>query len=517
MKLKTVYGLIIIIILSTAIFLRVQANSNKDILFLDEYLSYIISTINPVYPSNFIKETTETDSPGLYNRFMTAEPSSESTVKQIFQLRKDTNDSPHSNLYYSLLRLSLWKVNDTNQDLMLQRGFYLNMVLFILSFFLFYMLARKLLNNKILIICALGIAFLNPTSIANTLFLRPYQLQETIFILFTLLSISYYYKIIEKVEFNKFIFLISYSVVTALALLSSYFSIFYIALLYLILAIVIWQYSRKTDTFYVLLSGVFSLIVATIIYPIYLLGYISYQGRAAIRKTNNYLINNLESTFDGLFNIINTYLGFWIFLILISIALFVIVRNQKNKKKFYSSFGKITKQMIFPIIALSALLWLFIVFFLAPFKTLRYIVPIIPILSLTVPYILTFVNKKQQIVFSCIFICYFTTKSLYSNELYLDQIPVWEKYRIEKKTPLVITAIKDYRQVYLLAYMQNDLRDIHLVFDTITFKQQISNYDSVFVVIPADSLPYYKQPNDYQIDNDTFAIESLTLIKLKKN
>jgi len=125
----------ILFIFILAVSIRVYRLSQKESLFLDEGLSVSLSEYNNYgwdknYDDNVIYNGKELRELMLWNNV-----SLSNALSDIIHLRQDNRDSPHTNLYYSCLRLWFTGVKTGDIHRIIIQGFCLN--LFFL-FFLFY-------------------------------------------------------------------------------------------------------------------------------------------------------------------------------------------------------------------------------------------------------------------------------------------------------------------------------------------------------------------------------------------
>ena len=152
----------------------------------------------------------------------------------------------HPNLYYILLRVWNFDVKSGNFDWLKSRGIGLNLVFFALGFYATFILISKIfLRQSLLVPLFLAIAFWNSASVSNTIFVRPYALQEMLLLVFAL-NCFVFYRLgfantkeaftCYKLFFAWFIF------ATALLCLSHYFSLFFIAFAFIFLVLISQKY-----------------------------------------------------------------------------------------------------------------------------------------------------------------------------------------------------------------------------------------------------------------------------------
>jgi len=289
-------------------------------------------------------------------------------------LRKTNNyDLSHPNLYYLLYRLSA-TVNGsrifTLKELV-KTGCGLNIVLFCFSFLFMYLLLKNLFADRKLIPLGLAAAFLNTGSVSNTLFIRDYQLQETALILFTLFFVIFYKK--EKISGWKDFCILA--AVTAFTFLSGYFTLLYVGMLGLILTI-----KQKKNAGFLLAAFTAGTVLTFAAFPAYFDGFSSARAREITDVTIEKTFSEFKY-FTRAFVMINSEYLFYIpaaaFLTLCLILSFIKRFKKKSREKIPLAAALIA----------VALVWSFVTLFFAPYKILRYIMPVFPVISLIAPYI----------------------------------------------------------------------------------------------------------------------------------
>lgn len=354
----------------------------------DEILSVILSEYNEYgwwksFESDRIWNADEAKSAILWN-----DPSIKGALKDIYKLRKDNRDTPHTNFYYSLLRL--WHIGFTTTDLskVFYRGVSLNLLFFIFGFYFAYRLACQLFQHDWLVLLFLSVAFLNPDSINNTLLIRPYALQEMLFLAFCLSLIFIINKLkSDYIRYNSWQFYISFGLLTALLMSSAYFATIFVAIIIFCASIwelSFWKKGKRFKLFFPL-SFIAALVFCKILYPKYFQAFHSERSEEVGEKLNlvylkESLIDNTETWFD----ILTTNFSLPILLI----ALIGLCLSLVYHKKILSK-----KDMLIIFLGIVALFWTFTIIYLAPYKISRYIMSIFPILSLLIPYAISFGNK----------------------------------------------------------------------------------------------------------------------------
>ena len=160
-------------------------------------------------------------------------------LNDISELYKDSKDGSLSNLYYSLLRLSfIGRISYDILDIKLT-GIILNLIFYTISFyFLTKLLNLLFINNKFIIILTLLCISLIPSSIEFSRFLRPYQMQESFFIIFTYLIFNTMLN--KKYSIKNFI---TITIITGIGYLTLYSSILFV----LCISFVIFLYCLYTN------------------------------------------------------------------------------------------------------------------------------------------------------------------------------------------------------------------------------------------------------------------------------
>ncbi|MBO0282896.1 hypothetical protein J0S27_21155, partial [Escherichia coli] len=146
-------------------------------------------------------------------------------LETTINLWQDNRDPPHSNVFYTLLQLWNRVPNNSIYSAIPLWSAQLNILLYALSALSLYIFSLLLFRKTFLSIAIVVISGMASQSISNTIFIRPYQLQDLMFVIYTtLLFISS----TKKSNNNSFIFL--FTLTTAITALTGYFAIIYIAL-----------------------------------------------------------------------------------------------------------------------------------------------------------------------------------------------------------------------------------------------------------------------------------------------
>lgn len=235
----------------------------------------------------------------------------------------------HPNLYYTLLRLWSFDIKSGDFAWLKSRGIGLNLIFFTFSFYATFILMTKIFSRENIIVpLFLAIAFWNSASVSNTIFVRPYALQEMLLLIFALNCFVFYKlnlgntKCTLKERFVRHKFFFAWFIfATALLCLSHYFSLFFIAFTFLLLAFI----SRK-NIFPLSVVLISSFVLTQIFYRDYFLFFGGYRAKESTDKLllDNFW-QNLEQSFGSGMRILNMYFcniyGFIVFCAVCAIVL----------------------------------------------------------------------------------------------------------------------------------------------------------------------------------------------------
>lgn len=273
--------------------------SNKKDFHLDESTSFILSTYNSYGYTKHFNENILYSSQDIRSMMYGHSDSISNTLNDIYLLYLDNRDRPHTNFYYSLLRLSLFNSSDSSLHTLTIRASLLNITISILSFIIFFYISKKLFKTDSAIATAIILAFLSPAAFSSVLFFRPYHLQS----LFFIIGIYIFYNLTEQINSNRNIFFtetvkksIIYSFFISLIILTGYFSLFYIFPFFIALIYLSYTKNKKTLPLIIYIS-LLSIIFTFILYPKYFYGFFSDRASEALTLTtaSNFFYNIAQS------------------------------------------------------------------------------------------------------------------------------------------------------------------------------------------------------------------------------
>ena len=295
------------------------------------------------------------------------------SLSDVFHMHQNNNDSPHTNFYYSALRLWFTGVKTCDLRYIFWRACLLNVFLFSLSFIFMTLLLKRFTNNSAVLSLCLFAAFINPEALSITVFMRPYELQQTFVI------VLFYYVVCalqavfadSKIETKKNFVIGAF--VLALATLAAYFNLILIVLCGLSIIVLCVKKKNWNQLIFFVCMFIASLVLAKILYFNY--GNMDYRGSGALLNLAPSNIKlNLIAMKDGLRTSVLKNFFFVSYCALACLAgIWTVAVNARRRENA----------------ALSMLLGLlfagmFAFFFFAPIdmKELRYIAPLFFCLSL---------------------------------------------------------------------------------------------------------------------------------------
>lgn len=425
------------------------------------------------------------------------------SLSDIFHMHKYNRDTPHTNFYYSFYRLWFTGTKSTDLNYILWRGCLLNVCFFIISFIFMFLLLRRFTDNITIISIDLLIAFLNPASLSLTIFMRPYELQQTFVII-----LCYYVTCIlqseseeKNVETKKI--LIIGIIVLALTMLAAYFNCILIGFhgLYIILLCIKKKNWNLLKFFILMFIG--SLVLAKLLY--FDFGNMDYRGKEASENLDlSNVINNLKAVRRGIFDILNKNIFFMFYcLTFVFLNIFLSIRTKNNKET-----------RIISIVLVINLISLVTIFYFAPIdmKYLRYVAPIFPIFALS--FIKIFKNKKLNLFFSStiLFILFFTLIP-WNNKSALEHIDDSEienyKEIKETKLPIFVEGKIVYQYGCLIPYLNDNSRVI-FISDYSEIKEKYSH------CIPCIFIAQVENDEEYNFNSDELNVSKLCSIKYHK-
>lgn len=308
-------------------------------------------------------------------------------IIDMLEMYKYTHDPYISNFYYSFLRTILLLRFANNITEIVVLGTILNTIFFLISYIFMYKILKMLIKKKDIIIFSMLCTSLIPSSISFSMFIRPYQLQETLFIVMSYLVI-YIWKY-EKFSTKYYIYMTLICSFLYLTLFSSI--IFVLILSFFIFIFFIMKYKKELiknikKLLFFASSFFLAFPVAWIFYDDFFNSLLTANTRAekSIHFPSNVLgFINYLCFIDILFYIIIFFAVYFIFILL---------KNKIKNESFNMTFN-------FDIFYLITIILTGIIFSIysdsnAPYDYPRYSVSSFPLVFLFVSVFIYFIKNK---------------------------------------------------------------------------------------------------------------------------
>jgi len=379
-------ALIILALYVFALGIRVYWLAQKEGLHVDEGLTIALACYNEFMVTKNYEYGVKYTGKELKEASLVSDASLKGAFSDIRSLWQDNRDPPHTNLYYTFLRLSLIGLKTGDIPSIIFRGGLLNLLFFTVSFAFFYRLMRLLFSgSRLLQYASTFCAFASTATISNTLFLRPYQIQETLFIIF-----CYYF--VLSIGWRKYIFhenklfinvkpIALLSLITALVLMSGYYALLFVGLfgLYAIYLMCRKKTFIEIPFYFVVLC--FGIICAQILYPKYVNGFFSYRGQETLKTISKNIGANIRESITAAETLLHRHFFTYpvIAVVLACFGIFIALFIQQRLRE-HKPIKVHTIQKLAWFIFAASLLYLLVVLILAPYKVLRYGMPVFPFL-----------------------------------------------------------------------------------------------------------------------------------------
>ena len=449
------------LILLFSLFVRIYWASKQEGMYWDEY--YSLSAANYKIFANKDKINSYKNIKGFdILKDLTFDNSSiEDCINDIKRLYKDTNDPFISNLYYTFLRLAFIGREAVDIKNIIITGTILNCIFSIISFIFLFKILKLIFENKNeFIIFPLLIFSLSPISISFSMFLRPYQMQETFFIVIT-------YFVLNTIYYNKYsiLNLILTSIIAGIGYLTLYSSLLFILILS---AMLFFNYCLNIDKLeflknkYAILNPLLKIKSYKIIIY-YALAFISalFVSRilynsffASLFNANNRASSSLS--FSGkLFNYINDLAFDGLLIILLALFVFILI-SKIIKKKDLNIIAEKSKFKLLIFIILLGLIFAILGDLTSPYKLERYSASSYIFILFFIPLIICFITnlKIRIILLSLISIIYIFNITNSKRFVYFEVVDK-DKYVLTNNYN--VYAYKSFINYYDFHYLNTNL------------------------------------------------------------
>lgn len=318
-------------------------------------------------------------------------------TKDLYNLRIDVKDQSHSNIYYSFIRIFIGDTEACDVSALIDRGIALNMILFTLCFGLTALLLHYLGYGKILIAVCLAFMYLNTGTVSCTMFIRRYQLEMLAVIVFAIVFIRYYRKIMTGENIRTWQDMLLLSASMSFLLLSDYFMIIYLGIMGIFLIYKSLKIHHKQNIIFLVVTFLLSFVFSSAFYSKFVAGFVPVgQTSSALSKFGPHLIlDNLIVSLRVAFSILHEDI---LNLLLLVPVLGILVLIYWKKKE------SLLKKEDF-ILWMISLLSFFIICILAPHKVSRYVYPVMPLVCLAFPiFVIQLKNKLYKVLVALIIV-----------------------------------------------------------------------------------------------------------------
>lgn len=404
-----------LVILTLSVFflclgVRIYCLSEKSILEGDELTSLTLAYNNTGYGDNtYISGHIYTASELKRNLYLDDTGGVAGYASDIKSLWSDNRDPSHASLYYMLLRTALLGVGFPAIKETILWGCGLNILLFVITFFLILSAARRLLGkDSPAVSLVLLLAFMSPLSISNTMLLREYQLAECMAALFFLVLISLVDRIKSDTDILTFKDTAITSLVSAALVSSGYFNTFLIILSCAYVVCISYRNRRLKGTLiFIAVTATAAILLAKLMYN----GFFNFLTDV---RTSEVMDKAEGLNFaSNLTHSLKFCLAFVCLDILNPIVIAVSIVYLMKDKTFLKHFRKVQYQYL-----IITGCWTALIMFFTTWKIPQYIAPCASLLCLSFALLFKDVNLKKHIlptslIFLAISIYPFLATSIY--------------------------------------------------------------------------------------------------------
>lgn len=433
------FQIVVLLILLVGIIPRFYWMSQKEGMFVDEVLSFLLCQYNDYGWGKMI--VGEYTGQQIKTLTMGGDPTFSGVLADLRDMHRTVRDPQHTNFYYSLLRIATIGCSDNIQVINF-RAFLLNLVIFIIEFFFMLKLLMLYWGDK-RHIALIGLACFSIAvgCISNTLFFRPYQLQECTYVILAF----WVAKLIMKIRKNETIVSVKNFVFTSLCvflvLYTGYFTMFYVAALGVLLLFELYKKKCLANSIlYLFLSLFVALCICRVMYGPYFYGF---QGDSRVSEQifGNGLGEKIIYSVRMLFILLKDNVLYLPVAIIISLF-FLIKRNIK----------------CIPVILLPVFLYSALVMCIAPYKVSRYISAVFPLMILLIPSCLSIITIKRLKTFiTLMVVMIYSTMPLFESHIDHLEVDNFTKRILSNASGniYILQSNQPWELGYLIPYMDD--------------------------------------------------------------
>lgn len=435
--------LVIIILLQVAI--RISYGMDKAYLHMDEGYSYGLMNYDKVDIMNNEDFYNNWHTNEYYKDYLSISSEEALNFTPVYENQK--NDV-HPPFYYLLLRIA---TSFTIDSFSKWTGITLNIIIFILTSIMIYLISNKIFKNKLYAVFIVLVNGCTLASIDTTVFIRMYALNAL-----NLLIISYLHIINLKKEELKIKDLSLMSIFIIIGSLTHYYYLVFLFVLFAIYVIKFIKEKHIKNLVKYIVTMIVSAIISLAIFPYsFVHMFMGYRGTGAISS-----LLDIKKMWDSLGAYIailnhNTFNGILIILALVGIVI-GIYKISKNKKITLKFENKEFWLMFIPTI-----IYFTIVGLISPYQELRYIMPVCPLMVIGVFYL-------SKVMFEKVFskrVTYNILSAIFIVMLIIPMLPIgggidyYYLYKDKKEIVNIIEKEHDVPCLYLFNTSQNRFLD----------------------------------------------------------
>lgn len=443
--------IIIFLILQTIIYIFIA--QKKSYIHIDEAYSFGLSNYDKIDIQDNEDFFNTWHSKEYYEDYLAVQ---EDEIKEFKPVYENQKNDVHPPLYYLFLRICM---GFTTGQFSIWPGIILNIIIYLFITIFMYLILKELFNDeKFSNIKAIILAFMSSiilASLSNVINIRMYSLSTLNILITTFLHI----KLLKSNKINiKLLIAIGISVLAGV--LTHYYYLFFLAILYLIFLIKYIKEKQLKTLFYYTLTMIVAGITSLIIFPYSLQHmFFGYRGQGVMTNLSNLheIIPSLISQIENL----NYYVFNGIMPVIIIIIILLLICNKIQKKSNFKIDKE--KKEILKIIAIPSIFFFIITSIASPWKVLRYFVPICGLIFILAIFCLYKIlhsrfSEKISNIIICILFCIVlispTILKLKPELLYDDKKEIVQKISGELNLPTI----------YFLNYPKNSFLDDIFIF-----------------------------------------------------
>lgn len=410
-------------------------------------------------------------------------------AEDLAALHIDNRDLSHASLYYMLLRCALTPVQTPSMDMLKWYGCGLNLLIFAVSFILLWKLLRRFFPRDGLLVClVLALAFLSRASVNNTIYVREYALAEclmTAWAYWSLLAVS---RQREGIPLLTVRFTASGAVLAALLLSCGYFNALFVALtlLWLLVACVRRREWRNAAVCVVVPAAALLLCLAMYRGFFNFLTDVRTEEVVSNASADGFLTNLYAAVRMGIYIMGMYTLTPFVSLLLVAGIGVLAVRRQR---------WRMQERWLLACV----LVWGVVIFFLAPWKEPRFVVPVFPLLMCYMGLLLFAIaqtGRTMRRITVVAMVCFAAFGWVEYNNLYLyraservslegvQRLIVYAspeaKYKYERNTPKLLIPDMNDRQEVVVVGSTDDIRRFSLPSDTVIYVISSRGHQELF-------------------------------------